>query len=104
MKRAISGFLLPALFLISGCATTGRNYQTDVDALNARVSALQGQLAAKDQEINSLQNQANDQRLAREASEAALHNAENEKRMLADQLENAKAQSHKAKAPASDLK
>ncbi len=97
LKRSLSGFLLTTLFLMTGCATIGRNYQTDIDALNARVSALQGQLAAKEQEIA-------DQRMAREAAEAALRNADNEKRMLSSQLESAKAESHKAKAPASDLK
>ncbi len=97
LKKARIGFLIGTLFL-AGCATTGRNYQTDIDALNARVSALQGELAAKDHEIN-------DQRMAREAAEAALHNAENEKRMLSSQLESAKkAEPSKPKVPASDLK
>ena len=93
----MAGLLIGTLFLMAGCATTGRNYQTDIDALNARISALQGELATKDHEIN-------DQRMAREAAEAALHNAENEKRTLSSQLESAKSESHKAKAPASDLK
>ena len=97
LKRRMGGFLLGTFFLMTGCATTGRNYQTDIDALNAKVSALQGQLASKDQEIN-------DQRLAREAAETALHNSENEKRALESRLESAKVESRKPKAPASDLK
>ena len=63
---------ISALFL-SGCATTGgRNYQTDIDALNARVSAMQGQLAEKDQEISALKTKVDDERMAREAAETAL--------------------------------
>lgn len=70
-----SGIVLSALFL-TGCATTGgRNYQTDIDALNARVSALQGQLAEKDSEISSLKSKMDDERLAREAAETARRNA-----------------------------
>lgn len=89
--------MLPVAFLMAGCATTGRNYQTDIDALNARVSSLQGQLAAKDQEIN-------DQRLARESTETAMRDAEKERRLLSSRLESAKADSRKAGALASDLK
>jgi len=65
---------ISALFL-SGCATTsGRNYQTDIDALNARVTALQGQLAEKDEQISSLKNKVDDERMAREAAETTLRN------------------------------
>ena len=65
---------ISSLFL-SGCATTGgRNYQTDIDALNARVTALQGQLAEKDDEISSLKSKVEDERLAREAAETTLRN------------------------------
>ncbi len=74
-------FLAP-MALLAGCATSGRNYQTDVDSLNARVTALQGQLSAKDQEISTLQGKMDDERLAREASESALRNAESEKQAL----------------------
>ena len=74
------GVILSAV-LLTGCAT-GRNYQTDIDSLNARINALQGQLAAKDQEIFTLQGQVNDERLAHEAAETALRNAENQKRAL----------------------
>jgi chromosome segregation ATPase len=97
LKRTMGRLLLPVVFLMAGCATTGRNYQTDIDALNARVSALQGELAAKDQEIN-------DQRLARESAELAMRAAEDERRQLSSKLESAKAESRKAGVPASDLK
>ena len=100
-RRGWAGFVLSAFFL-TGCATTGRNYQTDIDSLNARVSALQGQLAEKDQEISKLQNQVNDQGMAREAAESAMKNAENERRALEAQLEAARAK--KAAAVPSDIK
>ena len=97
-KRNVGGLLLTALVLMTGCATTaGRSNQPDIDALNARVAALEGQLAEKDQALN-------DQKMAREAAETAMRNAENERQRLADQLESAKAASRKPQAPASDLK
>ena len=97
-KRNVGGFLLAALVLMTGCATTGgRNNQTDIDALNARVAALEGQLAEKDQALN-------DQKMAREAAETAMRNAESERQRLAGQLESAKAESRRPQAPASDLK
>ena len=98
LKRKAGGFLLAVLVLMTaGCATTntGRSTQTDMDALNARLSALEGQLAAKDQEISSLQGQMAGERTAREAAEA-------ERQRLAGQLDAARAS--KAKAPVSDLK
>ena len=97
LKRNVSGLLLTALVVLTaGCATTGgRSTQTDMDALNARVAALEGQLAAKDQELSSLKGQMADQSTAREA-------AENERKRLAAQLESAKNESRKVQAPASD--
>ena len=79
--RNWGGLVLSAV-LLTGCAT-GRNYQTDIDALNARISALQGQLAEKDQQVATLQTQLTDQQMAREAAESALRNADNERRALA---------------------
>ena len=91
-KRNVGGFLLAALVL-TGCATTsGRTNQTELDALNARVAALEGQLAEKDRAIS-------DEKMAREAAEAAMRRSESENQRLAGQL-----QSAKPKAPASDLK
>ena len=74
----LAGIVLTSLAL-TGCATA-RNNQTDLDALNARVSALQGQMASKDQEIAALQNQVNDERLSREAAESALKSMDTAKR------------------------
>ena len=73
------------LVLISGCATTGRNYQSDIDSLNSRVTSLQAQLSEKDQAISKLQNQLGDQ-------ESALTRAESEKRELSDKLNSAMTQ------------
>lgn len=72
MKR-IAYFVIALFSLIpTGCATSNRNHQADIDALNARVAALQGQLSEKDEQMSSLQNQLNDQRMAREAAESAM--------------------------------
>ena len=88
--------LLACAVLLAGCATTGgRNYQTDIDALNARVTVLQGQLAAKDEEISSLQTQVSDQRMASDAAQTAMRKAEDDKRALEERLR---------KAAPSDLK
>jgi chromosome segregation ATPase len=73
MKQYI-GLVVLSAALITGCAT-GRSNQADIDALNARMSALQGQLAEKDSELNALQTQLADERMAREAAESALRSA-----------------------------
>ena len=94
MLKQLRGTAVWVLALaLAGCATTGnKNYQGDIDALNARLTALQGQLAEKDQEISSLQTQVADQRMAKEAAEAALSRAEDVSRAPG------------RSAPASDLK
>ncbi len=59
MKRQIIQLsLLPllAVFVISGCATT-RPKKVDSQDPNAHISSLQGELAAKDQQIQDLQYQ-----------------------------------------------
>ena len=56
--------MIAGLFFISGCATTGRNYQSDIDLLNSRITSLQAQLSEKDQEISKLQNQLGNQQTA----------------------------------------
>ena len=100
MNRSGLGLFVLGALTLAGCATGGRNYQADIDSLNARVNAQQGQLAAKDQELATLQNQINDQRMAREAAEAALQRAESD-RMAAL---NASKKTASAKAYDSDLK
>ena len=81
MSKNLRGVaVLASLILIAGCATTGPSRQTDIDALNARVTALQGQLAEKDQEISKLKGEMEDQKKAREAAEQALQNTENDQR------------------------
>ena len=56
-----------AAVALAGCATAGKNYQPEIDALNARLTALQGQLSAREQEVSALQNQLNKERDARDA-------------------------------------
>ena len=66
---------------LTGCATT-KNYQPDIDSLNARITSLQGQLSEKDQEIAKLQNQLGDQG-------SQLKRADSEKQALSDKLSDA---------------
>ena len=73
-SKGCAGVILSVLFL-TGCATA-RNNQADIDALNARLTALQGQMAEKDQELTALKTRLDDERMAREAAEAALKSAE----------------------------
>ena len=84
MDKKISLLSMTALgvLLLTGCATTTRNYQPDIDSLNSRITALQGQLSEKDHEIAKLQNQLGDQ-------ETQLKRAESEKRELSDKLSSA---------------
>ena len=99
-KINFSVLALLGVLVISGCAT-GRSSQTDIDSLNAKISALQGQLSSKDEEIARLQSQMGGQ-------QAALSAAEEEKRQLSEKLQNTMAQaSRKAAVPTmqeSDLK
>ena len=98
-KISLWVFLVGSIALVSGCAT-GRNYQSDIDALNSKISALEGQLSAKDQEIARLQNQTTQQ-------QAALSQAEAEKRTLSEKLHQAASQLESkkaAKSQESDLK
>ncbi len=98
-KKGFLVFLVLTTMSLAGCAT-GRNYQADIDALNSKISALQGQLDAKDQEVSRLQDQVN-------SGERRLSDSENEKRQLEMKLENELAKARKPKAvaePDSDLK
>ncbi len=71
--------VLVGLAVISGCATT-RNYQGDIDSLNARISSLQNEVSAKDQEISKMQGQLGEQ-------QNALSQAETDKRLLNEKLD-----------------
>ena len=55
MNRKLLGMVLVTLFL-AGCAS-GRNYNSEVGTLNARITSLQSQLEAKDREISALHDQ-----------------------------------------------
>lgn len=84
MLKKMSGWMMIAgILLVAGCAT-GKNYQGDIDSLNSRVSSLQGEVSAKDQEIARLQNQSGDQ-------QSALAEAQAEKRLLDEKLNDALA-------------
>lgn len=99
MLKSNKRFLLTFISLVAlaGCAT-GRNYQSDIDALNSKVTAMQGQLSEKDQEIMKLQNQLSQQ-------QASLDRSEDENRMLSEKLDNAmRAKSESKGQPQSDLK
>ena len=105
-KRMSLGVTLIAGFIfISGCATTSKNYQPDIDSLNSRITSLQAQLSEKDQQISKLQNDLSGQK-------DALNRADYEKRELSDKLSSAQAKleaaEKRSKAPAkpeeSDLK
>ncbi|MCG3175838.1 MAG: hypothetical protein MOGMAGMI_00773 [Candidatus Omnitrophica bacterium] len=78
---------------ITGCATSGRNYQTDIDALNAKVAALQGQLSQKDSEISRLNDQVG-------SNAADLERARREKAQLEGRLDDALSKLKSAPAPA----
>ena len=78
-RMSLGTALIASLIFISGCATTGRNYQSDIDSLNSRITSLQAQLSEKDQQISKLQNQLGDQ-------QSALNRAESQKAELSEQL------------------
>jgi septal ring factor EnvC (AmiA/AmiB activator) len=107
MTKKINGLGLAVLGILfmAGCATTSRNYQSDIDSLNSRITSLQAQLSEKDQQISKLQGELGGQK-------DILNRAESEKRDLSDKLNSAQAKldaaEKKSKTPAkpeeSDLK
>jgi peptidoglycan hydrolase CwlO-like protein len=58
MNRKLIALLAVTIF-VAGCATTGgnRNYQPEIDKLNAQLSDMQGKLSAKDRELQNLMSQ-----------------------------------------------
>ncbi len=91
-------------FILAGCATTGsggRSSQADIDTLNQRVAALQGQLSEKDAEIAKMQNQMREDTVA-------MQQVESDKRALAEKLDAATAELNSSKkssrSSSSDLK
>ena len=74
-------FLVLALaFVASGCAAGKNNYQSDLDALNAKVTGLQSQLENKNREIASLQDQQ--RAIAAQADAANRAKADAEARLM----------------------
>lgn len=79
-------------FLAAGCATS-RNYQPDIDALNAKVDALQNQLQAKNREIGALNDQLR-------SFQAQLDAARRDKSACESRLADRSAKSGYDKSPA----
>ena len=95
-KSKLCIFGLLGVWVLSGCAT-GRNYQSDMDALNARVNALQGQVSAKDEELTRLRSAVSE---SESSQRAALAKAENENGLLTEKLNDALAKLESAAKPA----
>lgn len=95
-KKTLAAIGITAL-LASGCATTGRNYQTDIDAMNAKLAAMQAQLNQKEEELARVQDRLREE-------EAARMQAESERSVLAQKLETASRPAPVATRPDSDLK
>lgn len=84
--------LVVGALAVAGCAT-GRDYQADIDALNSKVTALQGLISQKDGEIEKLKNDARDEASAR-------LQAEDERRRLSEKLDSALAELDRKNRPA----
>ena len=83
LKKINCGMLgIVALLAVNGCAT-GRNYQADMDALNAKISALQGQVVSKEDELSRLRSEVSE---SESSQRAALAKAESENRVLNERL------------------
>ena len=80
-------FGICAVLTVTGCAT-GKNYQSDMDTLNARLNSLQAQMQAKDEELARLRSEASANDSARSA---ALARAESENREMNERLNAAQA-------------
>ncbi len=93
-KKTSFWISLGLLTMLAGCATTEATKvgQSDIDALNVRLSTLQAQLAEKDAEMAKLENRMRDE-------EAARAQAEDEKRALSQKLDSALSDLKSAKTP-----
>lgn len=78
MKKLFLVFAIA--FIASGCATGRNNIQSDLDALNAKVTGLQGQLESKNREIANLQDQQ--RAIAAQADAANRAKADAEARLM----------------------
>ena len=90
-KKALRFAAVLALGMFSGCATSERNVQPNIDALNAKVSLLQGQLTAKEDENTRLQSDLRSQQTLLAQSQA-------EKEMMEERLSNALSKANSKKA------
>jgi predicted nucleic acid-binding Zn-ribbon protein len=84
-KKYFAFLILLVALSTTGCAT-GRSYQSDLDTLNSRISALQSEMSAKDGEIAGLRAQLSSGDSAKNAELARL---ESENRALSDRLNSA---------------
>ena len=75
-------FGLLGVIFVSGCST-GRSYQSDMDSLNAKISALQGQMTAKDEELARLRSETG---AANSAQREQLARTEEENHALNERL------------------
>ena len=73
------------LFAIAGCAT-GRDYQTDLNALNAKITAMQAQLSSKDEEVARLKSQVD---ATHSEQNVELTHLQNENSILSQKLKDA---------------
>ena len=95
LKKINLGLLgLCVLLTTTGCAT-GRNYQADLDALNAKISALQGEISSRDEELAHLRSQVSQ---SETSQREALAQTESENRKLNEKLNSALAKLEAAKA------
>lgn len=93
MSKNVWGWLLVVGALTTAGCATGRDYQTDIDALNSKVTALQGLISQKDEEIEKLKTEAREESVAR-------MQAESERRRLSEKLDSALAELEERNRPA----
>ncbi len=107
-KKSLFGILsVSAVLMLAGCAT-GRNYDADINALNSKLSMMQGQLTSKDEEIARLQGQMKEEESSRMQAEAERRALNDRLNATLEELSQAKARAAKAPKkeviPDSDLK
>ena len=59
MARKVIVFLVLSIFLLSGCATTRKQKDMEIQGLRNQINALQAQIQSKDQEVDSLREALN---------------------------------------------
>lgn len=54
LRKGVVSLVVVGMFLLSGCATFGKKKDLEMQGLKNQISALESQMQAKDEEINSL--------------------------------------------------